>query len=86
MNSLYFPVFEENKCNRFISCVTFLSVRYFKLLVIHQFGELDSLKTTKKIKIYEISTTLIGFDCLLHVCMSIYIISSEETILVTRFL
>ena len=47
INSLKFMVLDKNKYYRYISCVTFLLVRYFGLSMIHQFGELDLLKTTQ---------------------------------------
>ena len=48
MNGLKCTLIEKEKCYRYISCITFLPVRYFELFVIHQFGELDLLKPTKE--------------------------------------
>ena len=58
MNGLKFPVLDDNKCYRYISCVMFFSVRYFKLFVIIQFGELYYLKHKTMKSIYKISTNV----------------------------
>ena len=55
MNGLKFLVLGKNKCYRYISCVTFSSVRNFESFFIYQFDELDLLKTTKN-EIHEITT------------------------------
>ena len=47
-NSLKSPVLHDNTFYPYISCVTFLSVHQTVLSEIHQFGELDLLKTTKQ--------------------------------------
>ena len=44
----FFSVLEKNKLHPCISCVTFLTVCYFELFVIHQFFGFHILKITKQ--------------------------------------
>ena len=48
INGLEFLVLDENKCYRYISCVTFFSTRHYELFLIYKLGELDLFKTTKQ--------------------------------------
>ena len=71
---LIFTVLDENKLYLFISCVIFCQFVISNYLWLANFVSLIYLKSQNN-EIYEITTTLIDFDCVLYLYMIIYIIT-----------